>query len=66
MDFNFVSLGGALTAMLNFLTEIVNAGVSHVGFKDLFLVSTANHVLSDSTTIISPMIIYVIVIVGLA
>ena len=22
--------------MLNFLTEIVNAGVSHVGFKDLF------------------------------
>ena len=33
------SLGGALTAMLNFLTEIVNAGVSHVGFKDLFGVS---------------------------
>mgnify|MGYP002803523298 FL=1 len=28
--------GGALTAMLNFLTEIVNAGVSHVGFTDLF------------------------------
>ena len=25
--------------MLNFLTEIVNAGVSHVGFDDLFVVS---------------------------
>ena len=31
--------GGALTAMLYFLTEIVNAGVSHVGFKQLFRVS---------------------------
>ena len=37
------SLGGALTAMLNFLTEIVNAGVSHVGFKDLFDVSINNY-----------------------
>jgi hypothetical protein len=27
--------------MLNFLTEIVNAGVSHVGFTDLFKVSKA-------------------------